>query len=116
MSEKMTLKYGTTKELPITLRDAQGDPLPNFTGRLWFIVKDDLADADEDAIISKEIVIDNADGDPYHGLLSLTLADSQNCVGLYSYDFKIKQGSSDWESSDVGIFEIKAVGRQGNPE
>lgn len=114
MSEAIELPRGSTLDLPLQLTDAAGAPI-TFAGRLWFMVKESECDADEDAIIDKEITIDNTDGTPYHGILHLTLEDSGHAVTDYKYDLKTKVGSGDWKSADMGIFKITNTIRHGNP-
>ena len=114
MSGAIELPRGSTLDLPITLTD-DDDEIITFTGRLWFMVKASECEDDDDAIISKEITIDNTDGTPYHGILNLTLEDSNNDLGNnYIYDFKTKVGT-DWKPSTAGLFKITNTVRHGNP-
>lgn len=114
-SDAIELKRGTTDDIPVTLLNENDTPVTGFTGRLWFMVKEDLSDPDDDAIISKEITVLYPDGVPSHGVLALTLEDSANPAGNYVYDLKKKEGSDDWKSTDVGTFIISPVVRFGNP-
>lgn len=114
MADAIELPRGTTLDLPITLTDAN-DAAITFTGRLWFMVKESECDADDDAIISKEITILNTGGTPYHGILALTLDDASHPIKSYLWDLKTKVGSGDWKSSDAGAFKITGTIRHGNP-
>lgn len=113
MSSNIEIPFGSTAEIPVTLNDAAGVPI-TFTGSLYIMVKADLEDLDSAAIIDKEIEIVNTDGDPYHGILSLTVEDTSHPVNKYFFDLKTNNGTS-WLSSDVNYFEITRVVRQGNP-
>ena len=90
---KLEIIRGGDYTIPIQVNDADGNAI-DITGQtLFFTVKHNAIDDDDDAIISKDITVHAT---PASGLSTLILSDTDTDVnpGRYVYDFKRQDGAT----------------------
>jgi len=79
-----------TKSYALTFEDVEGVAIDITGWTLYFTVKANLSDSDEDAIISKDVTLHT---DPTNGKTKVTVTsdDTDHEPGNYYYDFQFKK-------------------------
>ena len=93
-------------DFEITFEDVNDDPIDITGSTVFFTVKRSLKDADEDAVIAKEItVFDN----PTQGIaiISLNHTDTNIPICGYIFDIQLKDQFGKIASSKIGSFVVK---------
>lgn len=101
---KITVVRGDTHTLHLNFK-ANGLPLDLTGAIVFFTVKRDLNDADNQAQIAKTV---SSFGDPTSGEVDITLnEDDTDTPGEYFYDIQLKQSDNAVASSRRGKFIIE---------
>lgn len=90
---------GDDEQFELTFTDINGDPIDLTDGTVFFTVKENLSDDDDEALITKEVTSFAA---PETGVARLVLRSSQTDIaeGRYFYDIQFKD-STDMISSTI---------------
>lgn len=104
-SDKITIIRGDDINYPISFKDADGVAIDITDYTIFFTVKQNTEDSDDDALISVDIT---SHTDPTNGIsaLELTSAETDINPGLYTYDFQLKDADDKLSSSRSGCFEV----------
>ena len=89
MATDLSIYEGSDKTWGVTITDSDGDAV-DITGYTFlFVVKRNIGDSDDDAIIKKEITSHN---DPTSGKTQITLVpeDTSGYKGNFLYDYQLK--------------------------
>lgn len=89
-SSTLEFTRGDTRNLNVTVRDAtSGEPVDITDWTVFFTVKHDIRETDEQAAISKTVT-DHSD--PTSGLTTIVLSSEDLTIepGKYTYDFQVK--------------------------
>lgn len=87
MANDLSIYEGEDKIWTVTITDSSGNPI-DITGYTFlFVVKENINDSDDDAIIDKEIT---SHSDPTNGVTEITInsSDTNNLSGKYLYDYQ----------------------------
>lgn len=103
------LYRGDSREYDLAFTDKNGDAIPITGWTVYFTVKKDYKDNDEEAIIKKDITIH---GDPENGKTKFILLPSDTKdikPDNYCYDIQVKRGAEDNILTVVsGVINIRA--------
>lgn len=88
-SKNLQCTRGDDKFFVLTFTDSNGDPIDITGWTVYFTVKSNLNDSDDDALISKDVTDHTS---PTNGITKIHLTSSDtNLVGTYFYDIQIKR-------------------------
>ncbi len=83
------LTRGDDKFYVLTFTDGNGDPIDITGWTIYFTVKRDLDDTDDEALIKKDIT---AHTDPTNGVTKIHLtSDDTDLIGNFYYDIQVKK-------------------------
>ena len=102
---KLSIIRGDDVTIPVTFKDSDGDPI-NLTGStVFFTVKNEKSDADDDAVISKSITSHTT---PASGITQVVLTNEDTDVdpGSYFWDLQIKDSAGKIQSTQAAQFEV----------
>ena len=106
MSLRMDIIKRDDSDFELTFTDVDGEIIDLTDGVVFFTVKKNVTDADDDAILQKEI---DYFEHPATGVctFSLTPTDTDILPGDYYFDIQLKNKSNRISSSAVGKFIVK---------
>ena len=88
-SRNLYLTRGDDKYYILTFTDSNGDPIDITGWIIFFTVKRDLDDTDDEALIKKDIT---SHTDPTNGQTRIHLTnDDTDLIGSYYYDIQVKK-------------------------
>jgi hypothetical protein len=102
---KLTIIRGDDVTIPVTFTDSDGDPI-NLTGcTVFFTVKNEKSDDDDDAVISKSVTSHTT---PASGITQVVLTHTDTDIdpGSYYWDLQIKDSAGKIQSTQVAQFEV----------
>jgi len=110
-ADKQYIIRGDDTSFDLTFTDKDGNVIDITGATVFFTVKENVDDDDDDAIISVEkSTHDGVDDDPENGLTVIYLTDSETDVeiGSYFYDVQLKESDGTISSSGSGILKVLA--------
>lgn len=102
--DTITVIRGDSASFDITFKDRDGNPINLTNATVFFTVKSNVTDEEEDALITKDIV-DFANVETGVATVVLTPSDISS-VGEFFYDVQLKDGEGKISSSGVGRFIV----------
>jgi hypothetical protein len=98
---KLEIIRGDDEQFELTFTDIDGDPIDLTDGTVFFTVKENLDDSDDDAVITQEVTSFDA---PETGVATLVLTDEQTDIeaGQYFYDIQFIDENSLISSASRG--------------
>ncbi len=108
---ELTIIWGNTKTYNLTITDGT-NPIDITGATVFFTIKKNLEDSDDDAIIKKDIT---SHTDPTQGKTSITLSDTDTAIepDTYFYDIKLKRADGSIQSVPADeCYVVYAVGRR----
>lgn len=92
MNNKLKIIRGDTITIPLTITDSNGSAVDLTGATIFFTIKENLNDADSDALLQKNVTSHVSDSG---GLSQIDLAttDTNLSEGTYYYDIQIKFSS-----------------------
>lgn len=106
MGAKIEVYRGDHYIRTLTFKDSSKDAIDITSYTVFFTVKTNKTDSDDNALIKKTIT---SHTDATNGITTLTLTDSDTdlAIGTHYYDIQIKDGSGNIITLTDGEFEIK---------
>lgn len=105
MVNDLNIYRGDDKSWTLTFKDSSGTAI-NITGyTVFFTVKKNKSDVEDDALITKDIT-SHSDAGNGQTTLSITNTESAIAVGEYWYDIQTKDGSGNINTVVVGNFNV----------
>jgi len=101
----LTIIKGDTASITVNLTQSDGTAL-NLTGStVYFTVKSNIDDEDDDALISKDIT-SHVDDEGGQTLISLSPDETTIDAGNYVWDIQVKDAQNNIISTEPGIFTV----------
>jgi hypothetical protein len=104
-SNDINVYRGNDINLNITVTDSNGSPVDITGYTLWFTVKSDENDSDDEATIQKTVT---SHTDPTNGLTTFELTNTDTDIphGTYLYDMQMKDTSNKITTLTKGYFNV----------
>ena len=96
-------KRGDTVTLQLTFKDSDGNAIDITNYTVFFTLKNNKSDSDDDAIIKKDVT---SHSDPTNGITTITLsaAETDDLLGSYWYDIQYKTGAGVIKTVVIGTY------------
>lgn len=101
----LTVIRGDTSSITVNLTQSDGTALDLTNATVFFTVKNDIDDVDDDALISKDIT-SHVDEEAGQTLIALTSDDTSIDAGNYVWDIQVKDSTDQIISTEPGIFTV----------
>ena len=91
----------------LTFTDSSGNAIDITGWKVYFTIKEDESDSDDDALIKKDIT---SHSDPTNGKTNIEVeaTDTNSLLGVYYYDIQVKKGSGEIFTVMKGKITFKA--------
>lgn len=102
---KLTIIRGDDVTIPVTFKDSAGDPIDLTGSTVFFTVKNEKTDSDNEAVISKSVASHTT---PASGITQVVLTNEDTDIdaGSYYWDLQIKDSVGKIQSTKAAQFEV----------
>lgn len=108
MVTEIQIVRATDNSFTTTFTDSNGAAIDLTGATVFFTVKSDLADTDDEALISKDVT---SHTDPTNGITVITLTDTDTDIAACNYFYDIKLKDSGGNISQVAAEDFKVLDR-----
>lgn len=113
-ASEISMNKGDDLPYTLTFKDSSGDVIDITDWTVSFMVKTDINDTDDEAIITKTVT---SHTDPTAGITTITINRSDTTslnYGKYSYNIRVIKNDGKYKSSVPDNFVLKSVVKTGD--